>query len=248
MAYAAAMCLLLQFGPSADLLSGRDRVIGILIGIGVMAIVNLAVSPSYAVTLMRRHTAATLRIMADLCRVGLHGPNGPLVRSHGLRQAVYQELVTVGRLDEEAETEPRRHDTNVLGERHALLAIVADLREFLPGFFTVAHHWLDVDLRDTVSEAGMARLTGFALALAATLGAMADQVDNTRHAQRPDLEAELALAETALQEIPTPDAAFFDGRTAAIQVETRLALWRTLLPAIERLAVHVESLTQPGSG
>ena len=246
-AYATAMCLLIEFGPRTNLISGRDRIIGILIGIGVMAMVNFVISPTFAVSQMRRHAAATLRHIAGLCRVGIEGPTGVLARPKGLRQAVYEELITVGRLDEEAESEPQAHDPGVLSERRILLAIAADLREALPGFFTLAHHWLDNDLREAISETGMTRLNRFALAIAETLDAMADEVENVGHTHRPDLASELAAAETALDEILSPDEVLPDGRPASTHVATRLALCRALLPTIQTLAADVESLTTRSS-
>jgi uncharacterized membrane protein YccC len=246
-AYALAMCLLTVFAPGGNLVAGRDRVIGILIGIVVWTLVNLAVSPNFAVSHMRRHVAATLRYMADLCRVGLYGPDSPLVRQKGLRQAVYQNLATVGQLDDEAESEPQARDPRVIAERGALLAMAADMLETLPGLFTIARHWLDVDLREAVGEKGMTQLINLALATAGTLDAMADRVEGTIGIARPNLAAELAQAEAVLQDTLFVSTALIDGQTAHTHVEARLALWRALLPAIERLAVDVEALPPPKS-
>lgn len=245
MAYALAMCFTTVFGPLSDLVVGRDRVIGILIGIGVAAAVNLTISPSSAVSQMRNHLAATLRHMADMCRVGLSGPGVRAVNPKGLREKVYQDLAAVGRLDEEAESEPWGHDPNVLAERRALLAAAADAHETIPGLFTVVHHWLDIDLREAVSDTGIAELTGFATIAAGSLEAMADRVAKGVPGERPDLRVELALAETALRHMVLLDGAAFDGRTACDHVEARLELWRRLLPAMEKLAADVDALPSP---
>src|SRR5262249_2659025 len=109
-------------GPTTSIVVARDRVLGVLLGNAVAALVYLGFGSGRARDAMVRSMAATLRALSPLLRVGTSGferPSG-LGTIHGRRWAVYQNLLTTLRLHDEASYEPGAGLPGTLAARAAV--------------------------------------------------------------------------------------------------------------------------------
>ncbi len=224
-------------GPTTSMIVARDRVLGVLLGNAVAAMVYLSFGVSRARDAMARSMAATLRSLSALVRVGTAGFEGPpeLRVTRGHRWTVYQNLLATLRLRDEASYEPGAAKPETVSARSAVLRLVSDAQGLFLGILTLVRHRLDVDLHD-VPEAARRDLHLVGMGVAETIDAAANRVDG-RSAAFPDCRALLAEAERALV---SPALAALDARRRA-HLEARVGLYRDLLPLLDRLAIDSES-------
>ncbi len=144
MGLAFALCVLNDPGPTTDLVPPRDRVIGVLLGIGVWAFVSGLSGAVLARTAMRRSVAATLRSLAGLARVGLRGEPAlaALAPALGWRWGVYQNLTTTLRLHDESKFEWGTDSVEAEAERNRVAWVVSDAQAVFLALLALVHHRL----------------------------------------------------------------------------------------------------------
>jgi multidrug resistance protein MdtO len=229
-ALATALVLLDGFGPTTDLVAGRDRVLGIVLGIAVMTVIDRTLWPVWSGRETARHLAAALRTMARLALAGLHGGDGALLiaPAQGFRQTIYRELTSALQHRDEAHLEPGAPATAV--ERAHVGRLLGEAQTVFLDLLALARHRIDVVL-DAVTEPVRAPLRELGEAVAQTLGAVADALETGAVAPVPDLDAVLARARTGVEAAGAPL-----GPMMRAHLEARLALYERVAASVGRLA------------
>jgi hypothetical protein len=134
-------------GPTTSMIAARDRVLGVLLGNVVAAVVYLGFGSGRARDAMAKSMAATLRSLSTLVRVGSGGAERPeLAPTRGHRWTVYQNLLTTLRLRDEAGYEPGATLPETLAARDAVLRLVGDAQGLFLAILSLVRHRLDIDL------------------------------------------------------------------------------------------------------
>jgi multidrug resistance protein MdtO len=101
-------CVLQSYGPYTELRVVRDRLIGILLGLGVFGLINSGLWPVKALETTRAKLASALKTLSKLA--GLpdenNDPSARLAEAYDLRLQAYQEFHAVHELLEGAKFEP----------------------------------------------------------------------------------------------------------------------------------------------
>jgi len=214
-AFAFYVCVIQGFEPSWHFDTIRDRLIGILLGNVVITLVFHYVWPLPASDAMWTSLASALRAMARLATPGS--------RTEDLRMQASHDFQIAQQLADQAAFELGDPSRDALRTRDRLQRAAADAQSVFLTQLAIAHQPIDAVPR--LPKALGASVQRFDAALSETLEAIADRVE--RGAERPvrDLDAELAaVTAVARQSVP----AFAD-------IEARVALYRELVPRIERL-------------
>jgi uncharacterized membrane protein YccC len=246
-----ALCLYMVgvFGPTTELAAGRDRVIGIAIGIAVQTFLARLLWPSDIHRAMRGRLAAALRELAELSRVGTHAEGGALVEgTRGLRRAIYQQLGAVLALQDEAWAEPGAAAPAAVAQRRALRNLLALVEELFLALLAVARHRIEVDLAAALAGRPTPHLRGFALAVGAALEVAARWLERDGDERAPDLDG--ALERAAAEARAHIEGLRGDGEpVAAGHLEARLALYQALVPSLhELLGAAAELPALPAAG
>lgn len=235
-AMAFAMTLLDSFGPSVDLATPRDRVIGVLLGNAVIASVLFWVWPVLASREMVASVESALRHMATLSRFGLSGSNlAPLIRpAHGFRLQIYQDIAATLRLHGESQFEPGAAAPERQLEQRRVLRVLQEVQQAFPLVAGLVRNRLNAGLGQ-VELPSRQDLRAVALAIGPRLEAAADVLGGHGVRPPPDLATAIAAAEAtlALDQARSTDV---PGAIAAIaEMRTQLELYRTLEPLLDRL-------------
>jgi multidrug resistance protein MdtO len=138
-ALALGIVLLSGFGPTTDLMGARDRVLGILLGAGVMGVIDQVLWPVQGRRAMRPTLARALRLMAELARVGARRGDGGLAdHPKGLRTKVYQLLSATLAYRDQSRMEGDPDTPEARAESDMILHLVTDAQALLPGLFAAA--------------------------------------------------------------------------------------------------------------
>ena len=138
-ALALGIVLLSGFGPTTDLVGARDRVLGILLGAGVMGVIDQVLWPVQARRAMRPTVARALRLMAELARVGARRGDGQLAdHPKGLRTKVYRMLSATLAYRDQSRMEGDPDTPEARAESDMILHLVTDAQALLPGLFAAA--------------------------------------------------------------------------------------------------------------
>jgi len=232
-AFAFYVCVIQGFAPSWHFDTIRDRLVGILLGNVVITLVFLYVWPVDAATALWRHLAAALRTTARLAIVE-HQSEDPMVVARSaaaLRAQADRDFAAVQQALEEAAFEPDVLSPEKHGLRDVAQRVTIDAQAVFLNQLAVARHRPDFapGVLPPPVRAGIRRLN---TAVAARLDAVADSVEGKARAPLPDLQGPLAdladVVESSLGRVASADV--------AAQVRGRLALYRVLVPRIERLA------------
>jgi multidrug resistance protein MdtO len=223
-------------GPTTSMIVARDRVLGVLLGNAVAAMVYLGFGGGRARDAMATSLAATLRALAALTRVGSAGVEPPaLAATRGHRWSVYQNLLATLRLHDEASTEPGAALPESRAARDRVLRLVGEAQGLFLAILSIVRHRLDIDLHP-VPESLRSKLRSFGAAVAETIEVGAACVEG-RSAAVPDYRGLFAEADRAFAQAPL---ATLDDRLRA-HLEARLELYRELLPLLDRLAIDSET-------
>jgi len=136
-ALALGIMLLGDFGPTTDLVSGRDRVLGILLGAAVMGVIDQTLWPIQARRAMRPTVARALRMMAELGRAGRE-PGTGAAHPRGLRARIYRTLASALQLREESRMEGDPDTPATRSESDLILHLVTDAQAAMPGLLAAA--------------------------------------------------------------------------------------------------------------
>ena len=176
-AFAFYLAVLQGYVPSTDVTEARDRLVGIIFGVVVMALVFSYVWPERAGTGMVRSLVAALRRMAELAR-GSGDPGAP-------RAAAWQSIAEAERLAELSAFEPE-----------ALAPPGAERGERVRGLINLARRVLLVQAAlvqpATGRPAAGAGRAAFGSAVAAALDAVANRLDTGATVPPADLRSPLA--------------------------------------------------------
>jgi multidrug resistance protein MdtO len=240
-AFAFYVCVIQGFAPSWHFDTIRDRLVGILLGNTVITLVFLYVWPVDATTALWRHLAAALRTTARLATVEDQTDDRAAVArsTAALRAQADRDFGAVQQALEEAAFEP---DVPSAGERVVrgdAQRVMIDAQAAFLNQLAVARHRPDFapGVLPPSVRAGIRQLN---TAVAERLDAVADRVEGKAGGPLPDLRAPLAdltvAVESSLGDGVSPDV--------AAQVHGRLALYRALVPRIERLAAPDTAVRQ----
>jgi len=236
-AMAFAMTLLDAFGPSMDLTTPRDRVIGVLLGNGVIAAVMFWIWPVLASKEMVSSLESALRHMASLSRFGIEGGAvAPLVRpARGFRLQIYQDLAATLRLHGEAQFEPGASTPERQHAQQQLLRVLQEAQQVFLVVAALVRNRLNVDIRQMELPARRA-VRAVAVGIGPRLEAAADLLRGDAVPPQLDLHAAIDAAEAALavDEASAPES---PGALAAVaDLRTQLELYRTLAPLLDQVA------------
>lgn len=239
---ALAMYSLDVFGPATGLVVGRDRVVGIVLGIIIMMTIDRLLWPVLASREIHTHLAKALRMMATLSRVGLpHGEDALAPSPTAMRRRmVYDELRTVMRLRDEARFEPGAEEPAVVALRQQGMRLSADAQTVFLGLLAVGRHRLDVDIGPLPEPLHMP-LHVLARAIGDALAAAADRVDGGEGGSIAQHDAAVRNARERLvvQLAAVPES------LASPPLAARVALYRAVVPALVRALDTTLALPTP---
>ncbi len=191
---AFAMCVTDPAGPTTDLTTGRDRVLGIFIGVLAMLFVHAVLWPARARLTMWSALARALRSLSDLARFApdARGYRAQLEHAVRYRSAVYQELAATLRLTREAALEPDAEEAQP--EREGVARLTAHAQAVYLAVLALIRHRVAPGfpvLPEPVQEA-MRRLDQ---GVGETLDALARRLELGPPEELPDLAGRLAALE-----------------------------------------------------
>ena len=228
---AFALCVLNDLGPTTDLVPARDRVLGVLLGIGVWAVVFGLTGSLIAGRAMRRSLAITLRSLAALSRVGLRGDASAatLLPARGWRWKVYQDLTTTLRLNDESKFEWGAGLADAEGERAVIARLAADAQATFLALLALIHHRLNADLSSVPPDLRQ-KFQALAQGVWMRLEALANRLQGREELAAPDLRRLFAQVEAAASTtIPALEPQL------AVWLPGRLALYEDLIARIADL-------------
>ena len=176
-ALAFAILLLAGFGPTTDLVLGRDRVLGILLGATVMGVIDQILWPVQARLAMRPTVARALRLMAQVARLGTVRPDGqPAEHPSGLRGQIYRALTAALAYRDESRMEGDPDTPENRAESDMVLHVVTDAQALLPGLFAAAEERIVAGESDPTTVFA-AHVQEFERTIADVLEASADAIE-----------------------------------------------------------------------
>ena len=229
-AFAFYVCVIQGFEPTWHFYTIRDRLIGILLGNVVITLVFHYIWPMPASGAMWTSLGSALRAMARLATVGSRGDDQAAASAaEGLRLQASHDFTIAQQLADQAAFELGAPSREGLAARERLQRAAADAQSVFLTQLAIAHQPRDVvPALPGALGAGVRR---FDAAVAESLEAIGALADGGALRPIPDLRVQLA-AVTALTKDSIPGIA---SREVAGHVEGRLALYRELVPRIERL-------------
>jgi len=231
-AFAFYVCVIQGFEPSWYLYTIRDRLIGILLGNTVITLVFLYVWPIRAGEAAWIGLGSALRAMANLATVGERSEDQAIVAGeiHGLRVQAYRHFASAQQSIEEDAFDWSTPGPDVIAARDRTRAFSADTQAVFLIQLAVASQRPNVAPAE-LPEGLVASTRRFDSALAESLDVIAERARSGASRAMPDLRAPLeALAGRMREDIPR-----IANTEVALQVEGRLALYRELVPRVERL-------------
>ncbi len=237
---AFAMCVTDPSGPTTDLTTGRDRVIGIFVGVLAVLLVNAMLGPARARLAMWPAFGRALRSIASLARFA---PEARDYRAHlaaavRFRSAVYQQLAATLRLSGESALEPDAREAEP--ERDWVARLTAHAQAVFLGLLALIRHRLAPEfpvLPPTVQEAVREVDWG----VGETLEALADRIDRRPVRPLPDLPSRLAALEALVP--PEESESSRRGSAVAARVAARdhVAIARDLVRQVALLGEAVDA-------
>ena len=238
-AFAFYVCVIQGFGPNWYFYTIRDRLVGILLGNTVITVVFHYVWPVQASSAMWRSLSSALRAMARLATVGSRSDDQTAVagEAQGLRLQAYRDFAAAQRSADEAAFELTGNSAAwesapALAARGRLQSATAEAQSVFLTQLAIANQRPNVGPAK-LPEALIAGVRRFDAVIAESLDAIADRAQRAVDRAQPDLRASLA----AVTEVIRAQAATIASPEVAAQIEARLALYRELVPRIERLGV-----------
>jgi multidrug resistance protein MdtO len=232
-ALAFYMCVIQGFAPTWYFYTIRDRLIGILLGNVVITLVFYYVWPVRAADEMWKGLGAALRAMARLATVGSHSDDQAevLQRTGSLRAQASGDFATAQQWADDAAFELSGAAPERLAARERLQRAAADAQSVFLTQLALAHQ------RPAAASVGVpdgvvAAARRFDAVVGEYLDVIADRAQGTAPRDTPELRASLQAATARMR----AESQLFANAQLATQVEGRLALYRELVPRIERLS------------
>jgi multidrug resistance protein MdtO len=213
-AFAFYVCVIQGFEPSWHFDTIRDRLIGILLGNAVITVVFHYVWPLPAAGAMWTTLGSALRAMARLATVGNRG------EADGLRVQASHDFAAAQQLADQAAFELGATSREGLAARERLQRAAADGQSIFLTQLAIPHQ-----PRDILPAALGDGVRRFDAAVSEGLEAIAERAERGSQHPLPDLRVQLAALTALTRESPE----------AAGHLGSRVALYRELVPRIERL-------------
>ncbi len=231
LAFAFFLCVVQGFEPTWHLYTIRDRLVGILLGNIVITLVFYYVWPVQASREMWNRFSSALRTMARLATVGTRSADQRIVAAaaQDLRLQATRDLAMAQQLADEAAFESQIDGTQHLGVAR-LQHAAANTQSILLIQLALANqrpNVLPADLPDRLVR-GIRVFDGD---LAAALTAIAERATDGGRPPIPNLRPSLA----AVAEVIDGEAANLTDPAAIPHLQARLALYREIVPQVERL-------------
>jgi len=220
-------CTLQSYGPYTELRVVRDRLIGILLGLGVFGLINGRLWPVKALETTRAKLASALQTLAQLAALPdeIKDPTPRLAEAYELRLQAYQQFRAVHELLESSRFEPGAEF------RRKFEAINSAAQRLLLYLLAVIQH--RPDLRpDAVPESLRVASLRFRTVLANELEVLATRVRGREDRQDEDLRGALVEVE---QSVVSQSGTITDVDTAA-QIHARLELYQASVPVVMQMA------------
>jgi len=231
LAFAFYVCVIQGWEPTWHFDTIRDRLVGIFLGNAIITLVFHYVWPVRASAAMWTSFGSALRTMARLTTISGNDERAP-VATDGLRQQVTRQFATAQQLADQAAFELGDSGGEGRVARERLQQAAADAQSVFLTQLAIAHEWpppAASALPDTLA----AELRRFDADVANSLDVIAERSERTANRVMPNLRAALA-AVTAVTDVSLPGV---ESSEVAAHVEGRLALYRELVPRIERVAL-----------
>jgi uncharacterized membrane protein YccC len=226
MAMAAILVILPSFGPTTDLIPARDRVVGILLGNVVFAVINLSLWPVYAGS-----PARLSHIVRDLGKLEQHIFQGDHTGARTQAFAIHRSLAQALALQDQARFEP--HAPLV---RSTLLRLTSSLQDVFQEALDAGRlQWTPAV--QALPPSVRACTAALAQAISARLFGLADCFEKGMLERTESLDGLWQALQAAHER-----AAQGAGRPSA-DVDTFLACSRRLVQAVARLEDVVRSYT-----
>src|SRR6266478_2618323 len=230
-AFAFYVCVIQGFEPAWHFYTIRDRLIGILLGNVVITLVFHYVWPLPAAGAMWTSFGSALRALARLATVRSSGDKQDVaIETAGeLRLQAGHDFATAQQMADQAGFELGAREEG-LAARERLQRAAADAQSTFLTQLAIAHQRSDgvLAIPDAV-DTGMRR---FDAAVSHSLEAIAARAERRAAPPIPDLRAHFAAAAALV----TESVARIADPEVIAHLESRLALYRELVPRIERLA------------
>jgi len=238
-AFAFYVCVIQGFEPTSYFYTIRDRLVGILLGNTVITLVFYYVWPVQASAAMWTSLASALRAMAQLATVGSRSDDQTVVAREvqGLRLQAYGDFAAAQRSADEAAFElsaegPEGLGAVALAARERLQRATADAQSVFLTQLAVAQQRPNVAPAE-LPDALIHGLRRFDAVVGESLAAIADRAERTVDRALPDLRTPLA----AVTDLIRTEVATIASPEVVAHVEARLAVYREIVPRIERLGV-----------
>jgi multidrug resistance protein MdtO len=231
-ALAFFICVIQGFAPTWYFYTIRDRLVGILLGNVVITLVFQYVWPVRAADEMWKGLAAAVRAMARLATVGSSSDDQTEVvaRANSLRAQAVEDFTSAQQWADDAAFELTGAAPERLAARERLQRAAADAQSVLLTQLAITHQRPAVATME-VPRGVISAARRFDAVVGEYLEVVADRALGVAHRDLPELgrpfhaTTELMQAERRL--VADPEV--------AAQIDGRLALYRELVPRIERL-------------
>lgn len=235
------LTVLVSTGPTVDLAAPRDRVIGVLLGIGIGLSIFRWLWPELASVGMRSSLVSALRHLGELSRVALADDSrGALARpSGGFRWQVTHDFLDAMRLAAESRLEPQSRADVSLAAQEGLVRVLDSAQSAFLALLAVVRRRLNAGVFGEGSAAHAA-LAALADEVQPFLGALSFRVETGTDAALPPIAQALSRVQTVA------DAMRRDGATPEAdlaELGIRLALYETLVAKLERLDLRTREFT-----
>jgi multidrug resistance protein MdtO len=231
-AFAFYVCVIQGFAPTWYFYTIRDRLVGILLGNAVITVVFRYVWPVRASDAMWKSLGSALRAMARLARVGSHSDDQAevLERTRSLRAQASGDFATAQQWADDAAFELGGAAPERLAARERLQRAAADAQSVFLTQLALAHQRPTV-ASVAVPDGVVSAARRFDAVVGEYLDVVADRAQGTAPRDPPELRAPLQAATDRMR----AESRLLANPELAAQIEGRLALYRELVPSIERL-------------
>ena len=228
-AFAFFVCVIQGFAPNWHFDTIRDRLIGILLGNAVITLVFHYVWPAPASNGMWTSLASALRAMAQLATAESRTDE----RTDELHLQASHDFQIAQQLADQAAFELGDPTREGLAARDRLQRTAADAQAVFLTQLAIVHR--PRDIASALPDALRAGVRRFNAAVSDSLEAIAGQVGGSSQRPIPDLREPLAAVGAAMS-ASLPSGA---SPEVARHIDGRLALYRDLVPRIERLGADL---------
>src|SRR5215470_2814756 len=230
-AFAFYVCVIQGFAPTWYFYTIRDRLVGILLGNVIITLVFEYIWPERASEAMWRSLSSALRAMARLATVGSHSDDqrAVLERTQSLRAQASGNFVSAQQWADAAAFELSRAAPERLAARERLQRAAAEAQSVFLTQLAIARQ--RPALRSEVPDGVVSAARRFDAVVGESLEVVAGRTAGSALRNLPDLRAPLEAAANRMQ----AESRLVAHSDLAAQIEGRLALYRELVPRIERL-------------